>query len=98
MGMGDDDSVELSLDDWKAALKAACRDADFWEERARGWQTRWLNEQQEHRALQASWEQKVQELHAAQARIAELEGRKVDDLTERREARGATARTPKEDS
>ena len=81
--------VELTLDDWKAALKAAVRDADFWEERARGWQTRMLQAQQDLAALQASWEQSVGRLRKAEARIAELEGRTVDDLTVRREERDA---------
>ena len=91
--MGDDDSVELSLDDWKAALKAACRDAEFWEQRARGWQSRLLAVQQELTALQASWEQKVQEVAALQAQVGELRGGTVDDLTERREARDNNGRT-----
>ena len=82
-----EDHEELTLDDWKAALKAACRDAEFWEQRARGWQSRLLAVQQELAALQASWEQKVAELHEAQQGLSELRGSTVDDLSARREAR-----------
>ena len=83
-----EDHEELTLDDWKAALKAACRDARYWEERAQGWQARLLGTQQDMAALQASWEQKVSELHEAQKALSELRGGgRVDDLTARREAR-----------
>lgn len=89
----EDDHEELTLDDWKAAVKAACRDAEFWEQRARGWQTRLLAAQTENASLQASWEQKVQELAQAQAELAKYRRGTVDDLTERREARGNNGRT-----